>query len=127
MNSVLYARNDHPGILIVCPHCKMGVRHDSDDIGDAIRQGKPVVCVTCEKPFYVFVEVAPRVAVEQMRAADGTTCACPRVGGNVYHVVGCWIGFQESPRRKRKPFYSSVREQKSLNEKSIIASRQART
>lgn len=33
------------------------------------------------------------------RAADGATCACPRVDGQVYHVVGCWVGFLESPRR----------------------------
>lgn len=62
--NVLYARNDHPGIMIRCPHCKTSVRHDSDDIGDAIKEGKPVVCVACDNPFYVFVSAAPIEAVE---------------------------------------------------------------
>jgi transcription elongation factor Elf1 len=58
MSLVLYARNDHPGILIVCPHCKIGVRHDVDTIGDAIREGKQVECAICGASFKVYVEVA---------------------------------------------------------------------
>jgi hypothetical protein len=58
MITSLYARNDHPGILITCPHCKMAVRHDSDDVGDAIKEGRGIECVACGNLFRVHVEVA---------------------------------------------------------------------
>ena len=56
--NVVYARNDHPGILITCPNCRMAARHDPDDIGDAIGRHTTIECVICGKPFRVFVEVA---------------------------------------------------------------------
>ena len=73
--NILYARNDHPGILITCPNCKMAARHDVDTIGDAIKAREPVVCVMCEKPFNVFVEVASSVAVEHGVEPTGFTDA----------------------------------------------------
>jgi predicted Zn finger-like uncharacterized protein len=62
--NVLYARNDRPGILITCPHCKTAVRHDSDDIGDAIKEGRPVECVVCGGSFSIRVEVAASESVQ---------------------------------------------------------------
>jgi hypothetical protein len=56
-----YAKNDHPGILITCPHCKMRARHDVETIGDAIRDKKLVECVMCGKSFRVAVEIAADV------------------------------------------------------------------
>ena len=44
-------------------------------------------------------ESLSKPAVEQPRALDAAACACPRVDGQVYHVVGCWVGFLESPRK----------------------------
>jgi sarcosine oxidase delta subunit len=55
--NIVYALNEHPGILIACPHCKMSVRHDVDTIGDAIKTRSPVKCCICEELFFVFVEV----------------------------------------------------------------------
>lgn len=69
--NVLYARNEHQGILIVCPHCKMGVRHDSDDIGDAIKEAKPITCAVCEKRFTLAIFAVIEEAVEQPLAPDG--------------------------------------------------------
>lgn len=62
--NVLYAHNEFKGVMIRCPHCTFSSRHDPDDIGDAIKDGKPVVCGACDKPFSVRVEVASREAVE---------------------------------------------------------------
>jgi hypothetical protein len=66
---VLYARNEHPGVLIFCPHCKMGVRHDTGDISNAIHDGIEIVCVACNEPFKIVVMSLTRAA-ELKRAAD---------------------------------------------------------
>lgn len=88
--NVMYARNEFKGVLIRCPHCTFPSRHDPDDIGDAIKEGKPVVCGACDTPFYVFVSAAPRETVEHsVERTSGTDEAIP---GVVDEIEELWAG-----------------------------------
>lgn len=73
--NVLYARNEFKGVLIACPHCHMNVRHDADDIGDAIKEGKQIVCVACDGRFVLSVTAVNEKAVEQGLHLTGGTVA----------------------------------------------------
>ena len=77
--NVLYARNEFKGVMIACPHCHMNVRHDADDIGDAIKEGKQIVCVACGGRFVVSVTAVTENAVEPTLAPDAAYCGdCKR-------------------------------------------------
>lgn len=68
---VLYANNATVRILITCPHCKFGIRHDASTVEDAIREGKPIFCDACDKPFRIIVVSQTRVA-ELGEVANGS-------------------------------------------------------
>lgn len=85
--NMLYARNEHQGILITCPLCKMSVRHDAETIGNAIKDAKPIVCVVCECRFLLSVSVVSGKAVEQPLAPDEDFfCECEMITDNM--IIG---------------------------------------
>lgn len=69
--NVLYARNEFKGVLITCPHCRMSFRHDADDIGDAIKEGKQIGCVACYGRFVLSVTA---VIEENVEPAPDAAC-----------------------------------------------------
>lgn len=65
---VLHANNDTPGIMIVCPHCKLGSRYEASYIEDAIKIRHNIVCVACGDEFNLIVY--PIAEVEKAPTRD---------------------------------------------------------
>lgn len=70
-----FAKNDHPGIMIICPNCNMGARHDTETIGDAIRARSEIECTVCGN--YFSIVVTPYIQ------DNATTEAIPGVVDNI--------------------------------------------
>ncbi len=88
--SVVYASNEKKGILITCPHCKLGSRYDSSYVEDAIKICHNIVCVACGGEFNLVVSPI-KEAVEQSFAADSSVCpGCGHIDG--YHPIWCMAG-----------------------------------
>ncbi len=70
--NVLHASNEHKGILITCPHCKLGSRYDGSYIEDAIKIRHDIVCVACGEVFNLVVSIPTSEAVEHgVQLTDG--------------------------------------------------------
>jgi len=69
--NVLRTSNEHKGILITCPHCKLGSRYDGSYIEDAIKIRHDIVCVACGEVFNLVVSIPTSEAVEHTLAPDG--------------------------------------------------------
>lgn len=55
---IVSARSEYQGILIICPHCRFGCRHDVSHLEDCIKYRDPLPCVACGKEFRVVVHKA---------------------------------------------------------------------
>lgn len=81
MQNILYARNDHPGIMLVCPHCRMGSRYDYGFVEEAIHNYNNIACVACGGNFGVIISVPDRAA-EQRDEPDARGQVCPLCKGS---------------------------------------------
>lgn len=66
--NILNARNDNKGILITCPHCKLGSRYDGSYIEDAIKIRHDIVCVACGEVFNLVVSIPVQEAAKNIHA-----------------------------------------------------------
>lgn len=73
---VFRVRNEFPGILITCPHCKFGSRYDGSYIEDAIKIRHDIVCVACGGEFNLVVS-----PIEKAAEHSASTRNCPRCDG----------------------------------------------
>lgn len=67
--NIVKASNESKGILITCPHCKLGSRYDSSYVEDAIKINHNIICVACGGEFNLILSPIEE-AVEQSRAVD---------------------------------------------------------
>ena len=96
--NVLHASNEHKGILITCPHCKLGSRYDGSYIEDAIKIRHDIVCVACGEVFNLVVSIPTSEAVEHSVQADGFASSAS--GGRVTNdASAAWETIHVTRRR----------------------------
>lgn len=92
--NVVYASNEQKGILITCPHCKLGSRYDGSYIEDAVKIRHDIVCVACGEVFNLVVSIPTSEAVEQSVHRTCAKCGASRwanviIVGNKEYCTAC--------------------------------------
>ncbi len=73
--NIVKASNESKGILITCPHCKLGSRYDSSYVEDAIKINHNIICVACGGEFNLILSPIEEAVEQNAHLTGGGLCA----------------------------------------------------